>query len=66
VTVIQRYRDCHNRNGKPKAAFKTHRQAMNECITIACNFDDEMKPYECPEHGWHIGHPMLNDERNRK
>jgi len=45
-------RSCYNANGAKKAAFATKRAAENAIPKTARG----LRPYRCPEHGWHLGH----------
>jgi hypothetical protein len=45
-------RSCHKKNGAPKAAFKTRKEAERAIPRTSIG----LQPYQCPEHGWHLGH----------
>jgi hypothetical protein len=45
-------RSCFTRNGAPKTAFET-KKAAERAIPRRT---EGLKPYRCPEHGWHLGH----------
>jgi hypothetical protein len=45
-------RSCYKRNGAPKAAFKTRKEAEGAIPRTTRG----LKPYRCEQHGWHLGH----------
>lgn len=54
---------CVGYNGKPKRAYATFDEALEECARH-CG----MVAYKCKEHGWHVGHELsrpLRDAINR-
>ncbi|MBC5809684.1 MAG: hypothetical protein GIW95_02345 [Candidatus Eremiobacteraeota bacterium] len=45
-------RTCYNKNGSPKSAYATKKQAERAIPATSVR----LAPYECPKHGWHLGH----------
>jgi len=45
-------RSCYKKNGAPKTAFKTRKEAEKAIPRTSTG----LRPYECPVHGWHLGH----------
>jgi hypothetical protein len=45
-------RSCYKRNGGPKAAFATKKEAERAIPSTSTG----LKPYRCEKHGWHLGH----------
>lgn len=45
-------RSCFKRNGAPKAAFTTKKDAERAVPVTSVG----LKPYRCAQHGWHLGH----------
>jgi hypothetical protein len=45
-------RSCFKQNGAPKASFATRKAAERAIPRTAAR----LKPYDCPKHGWHLGH----------
>jgi hypothetical protein len=45
-------RSCYKKTGAPKAAFKTRKDAERAIPRTSVG----LRPYACPEHGWHLGH----------
>ena len=45
-------RSCYKRNGAPKAAFETKKDAERAIPRTSTG----LKPYRCDRHGWHLGH----------
>jgi hypothetical protein len=43
-------RVCERRDGQPKRAYATVQEAMTQI-----GYGWRYEPYQCPEHGWHIG-----------
>jgi hypothetical protein len=43
-------RVCELRDGQPKRAYASVQEAMKQI-----GFGWRYEPYECPEHGWHVG-----------
>lgn len=45
-------RSCYSKNGAPKSAFKTRKEAERAIPRTSKG----LRPYQCPVHGWHLGH----------
>lgn len=45
-------RSCYKKNGAPKAAFKTRKEAERAIPRTSVG----LRPYKCDQHGWHLGH----------
>ena len=43
-------RICERRDGQPKRAYATVQEAIKQI-----GYGYRYEPYECPEHGWHVG-----------
>ncbi len=45
-------RSCYKKNGAPKTAFATKKQAEKAIPSTSKG----LHAYACPLHGWHLGH----------